>query len=68
MAEVHEGEASHSVIGEEPPLKPMAVLGGLGIHTQGIDDLPLSLFKKLSVSHPGEVKPLLLRRRLIFIE
>ena len=62
VAEVHEGKPPHGVVGEEPPLKPLAVLGLLGVVTQSFDYLALGLLEELVVGDVGEIEELLFCR------
>ena len=53
LAEVHEGEAPHSILGEEPPLKSLAVLGLLGVAAKSLNYFCFGLLEELSI---GDVR------------
>ena len=52
LAEVHESKPPHGIFGEEPPLKPLAVLGFLGVLAKSFDHLGFGLLEELGVGDP----------------
>ena len=56
VAQVHEGEASHGVLGEEPSLKLVTIQNLLGVVAKNLNDSGFGLLKELIVGDVREIE------------